>query len=393
MRSTLLLLTLVLSQCWVPDSCAQTLEAARNDQIIRMRNYILDSIQPSGMVRDSLVLNGSSFHPASPDAAGFALVALSALDHVNSLPNAEDKVIDILSAYTGNTPGVNPERSTNGHFYHWLDNNNGGFVSGWTDTYSPIGSALIVAGAQFAKNHFPNNSTIASLTDELTNSIDFNAAIHPSLDGRIYLRMNQDGTGTSTLSPWNEYMLVESLALRQANNDRAVAVKHLWLEPDNLPKANFGPYFTLANSSGTNPPAFWVQQQHFFNGDFIHNEDFEAFNESHRLADKLYTSAVLGETDRYGLTAGVSPQGYSADRIGNHPNNVFSPEAVAAWGDMDAFLEFYNNQFPTTDPRYKYGVVRESQTQPTWVPNDAGLVDHTFLLFGLIESIHPDFFC
>jgi hypothetical protein len=71
---------------------------------------------------------------------------------------------------------------------------------------------------------------------------------------------------------------------------------------------------------------------------------------------------------------------------------VFSPEAAAAWGDMDAFLEFYNSQFPTSDPRYKYGLVRESATQPNWVPNDAGLVDHLFLLFGLVESIDPDFF-
>ena len=88
----------------------------------------------------------------------------------------------------------------------------------------------------------------------------------------------------------------------------------------------------------------------------------------------------------------MSPQGYHADRIGNHPNNVFSPEAVAAWGDMDAFLQFYNNQFPTSDPRYKYGLVRESATQPNWVPNDAGLVDHLFLLFGLVESLDANFF-
>ena len=100
---------------------AQTLESARTDQIGRLQNYVLDAIQPSGLVRDSLVLSGNSFHPATPDAAGFALIALSAFDHLDTLPNAEQHVIDVLSAYAGETPGVNPVRSTDGHFLHFID--------------------------------------------------------------------------------------------------------------------------------------------------------------------------------------------------------------------------------------------------------------------------------
>jgi len=264
---------------------------------------------------------------------------------------------------------------------------------GWPVEYTSIGSALLVAGAQFARNHFPENPTIASLTDQLTNSINFNAAIHPNLGGGIYLKMNQFGGGlTGTTQPWNEYMLVESLALREADNERALAIKDRWLDTTTLPKRSFGGIPTLTDNASSYAPAFWVQQMHFFNGDFRHSTEFETFFENQQQADALYSSNNLGQAFRYGLTAGVSPQGYSADEIGNHPNNVFSPEAVAAWGDMDTFLEFYNSQFPTTDPRYKYGLVRESATQPTWVPNDAGLVDHLFLLFGLVESIDPDFF-
>ncbi len=369
--------------------CAQDLSAARDDQINRLKNYTLDAIMPSGLVRDSLVLSGSSFHPATPDAAGFALLGLSALDHLGKLPDAEQRVVNILNAYAGHTPGVIPDRSADGHFLHFIDVVNGSDPPGWDDSYTPIGTALLVAGAQFARNHFPGNATISSLADELTNSVDFNAAIHPSLDGRIFLDMTKAGGGAGgAVRPWNEFMLVESLALRQANNDRALAVKDLWLDVDNLPKRNN----TLTDNANSYAPAFWVQQMHFFNGDFRHSAEFEAFFESHRQVDKNYSSGPLGEEFRYGLTAGVSPQGYHADSIFNHPNNVFSPEAVAAWGDMDTFLQFYNSQFPTTDPRYKYGLVRESTTQPSWVPNDAGLVDHMFLLFGLVESNDPDFF-
>ena len=59
---------------------------------------------------------------------------------------------------------------------------------------------------------------------------------------------------------------------------------------------------------------------------------------------------------------------------------------------MDTFLEFYAGQYPTTDSRYRYGLLRESAVDPNWVPFDAGMVDHLFLLFGLVESMDPDFF-
>ncbi len=381
-----------------PPACAQDLNTVRDDQINRLRAYVVDSILPSGLVRDSLVLNGSSFHPATPDAAGFALLALSALDHLNKLPDAEQRVETILSAYAGQTPGVNPARSADGHFIHFMNINTGAPAGGgWDASYSPISSALLVAGAQFARNHFTGNATIASLTQQLTESVDFNAAIHPSLNGRIFLDMTAGGGGSGgTLRSWNEYMLVESLALREEDNDRALAVKHLWLDPDFIPKRSYAGYDTLTDNASNFAPAFWVHQMHFFNGDFRHSEEFETYFANHQQADRLFSTNItpfgLGEEFRYGLTAGVSPQGYSADSISNHPNNVFSPEAVAAWGDMDTLLQFYNEQFPTSDPRYKYGLVRVSSTEPSWVPFDAGLVDHLFLLFGLVESIDPDYF-
>jgi hypothetical protein len=381
-----------------PTAIAQTFEAVRDDQINRLRQYIVDAIQPSGLVRDSMVLNGSSFHPATPDAAGFALLGLSALDHVNKLPTAEQKVIDILQGYSGQKPGVNPLRSADGHFRHFIDLNTGGPAPCcWDASYSPISTALLVAGAQFAKNHFAGNPTIASLANGLTSSVNFNAAIHPSLDGRIFHDMTAGGGGNfgaSMARPFDEYMMVVSLALREQNNARALAVKDLWLDPNNIPKATWAGIDTLSNSPGSFLPAFIVQQMHFFNGGFRLNPGMEAFFANHQAADKAYSSGPpLNQTFRYGLTAGVSPDGYQADAIQNHNDNVLSPEAVAAWGDMNSLMQFYTSQaFPANDPRYKYGMVRVSASQPSWVPSDAGLVDHTFLLFGLVESLDPDFF-
>lgn len=375
---------------------AQDLNAVRDDQINRLRNYVTAAIMPSGLVRDSLVLNpaSSNFHPATPDAAGFALLALSALDHLDKLVDAEQRVVNILSAYAGQKAGVTPDRSADGHFIHFMNVNTGAPAGGgWDASYSPISTALLVAGAQFARHHFSQNSSIASLTQQLTDSVDFNAAIHPSLNGSIYLNMTKAGGGAGgTVRPWNEFMLVHSLALREEENERALAVKHLWQDIDRIPKRSYQGIATLTDNAASFAPAFWVQQMHFFNGDFRHSSDFENFFTNQKLADQKYSHDALGEAYRYGLTAGVIPNGYHADRIFDHPFEVFSPEAVAAWGDMETLLKFYADQDPASNTRYRYGLVRESADDPNWIPSDAGLVDHLFLLFGLVESIEPGFF-
>jgi hypothetical protein len=398
------LIALILIHAVTSRGVAQDLNAVRDDQINRLRDYVVAAIRPSGLVRDSVVLHdpNDSFHPATPDAAGFALVALSALDHLGKLPDAEQRVADILSAYAGQTPGVAPDRSADGHFIHFMNVDTGAPAPCcWDDSYTPIGTALLVAGAQFARNHFPDNGTIASLTDQLTHSVNFNHAIHPNLDGRIYLDMTTAGGGAGeTVGTWNEFMLVESLALREDDNSRALAVKHRWLDTEFIPKRSFNGIPTLTDNPDGFAPAFWVQQMQFFNGDFRHSDEFQTFFTNQQQADQLYSMLSLGEEFRYGLTAGLvpSPVVYHADRIGvddtfdDHPFNVFSPEAVAAWGDMDTLLQFYAAQDPTSDLSYQFGLVRVSGQQPSWIPQDAGLVDHLFLLFGLVESLDPNFF-
>src|ERR687896_1961698 len=114
------LVVLVLFQALGSIAAAQDLNAIRDDQINRLRDYVVAAILPSGLVRDSLVLSGTSFHPATPDAAGFALVALSALDHLDKLPDAAQRVETILSAYAGQRPGITPDRSADGHFIHFM---------------------------------------------------------------------------------------------------------------------------------------------------------------------------------------------------------------------------------------------------------------------------------
>ncbi|MEO0482275.1 MAG: GC-type dockerin domain-anchored protein [Planctomycetota bacterium] len=372
------------------------IEAMRNDQLPRLIQYVRDAIQPNGLVRDAVTTapGSSPFHPATPDAAGFALLALAAADHLGLAPDAEALAEQILRAYAGDVPGVTPQRSANGHWVHFMNVNTGIYQPGWDSAYSPIGSALIVTGAQFAANHWIENTTIGDLAQELSDTTDFNAAIHPALDGRIWLSVGASGNGDASfgaVSPWNEYMLVMRLALREADNSRAIAVAPAWMNPFNLPTRSYAGFATLTDNPANYAPAFWVQQQYYFNADFAGNPAFVHFYENHRDADAAYCTAALNQPYRYGLTAGVNPSGYRADRIGDQ-EFVFAPEAVAAFGDMDTLCQWFADQPPASDGRLRYGMLRASAAQPSWLPPDTGLVDHLFLMFGLVESADPLFF-
>lgn len=370
---------------------------ALRDQLGKLRAYVLEAVEPSGLVRDSLPTSprAAAYHPASPDAAGFAVVAMCALEHVGLLPDAAARIADVLAACAGERSGVTPARSAEGYWLHFMDVRTGQYPGGsWERVYTPIGSALLVSAAQFARNHFAGDDRLARLAEALTRSIDFDAAIDPSLDGGVYLGMAESGGGDPGLSrarPWNEFMLVVSLARRQADSKRAGHIAPLWLDPARLPTIRYRNVETLTDQAARFAPAFWVQQMHFFNADFATNERFERYLRDQQRADSLYCSLELGEARAYGLSAGVNPDGYHADRIDDH-HRVFSPETVAGWGDLEGAIRMCREQLASDDPRYRYGLLRFAPRAPEWVPPDTGLVDHLYLLFGIVERMEPLFF-
>lgn len=382
----------VLTRTDLPAGIA-SIDAAIDDQLQRLTTYALDAITGTGLVRDSLPLavGQPAFHPATPDAAGFALLAICAADELGLLAGGEVAAEWILSAYAGHTPGVTPDRNALGHWRHWMDVNTGAYAVGWPSEYTTIGSALLVAGALLARNHFVGNATLAALADELYATTDFDAMIHPALDGRVFVATDATGNSLGNVVPWNEYMLIVSLALRQPGATRAPAIQHLWLDPASAPQRSYLGIPTLTDNASSFAPAFWVHQQYFFNADFAGNPEFMRFFHNHQQADELYCVAALGQLYRYGLTAGVDPTGYFADRIFNH-HFVYAPEAVAAWGEIDTLMEFLQDQPPASNSRFRYGLTRVSSQEPGWIPFDAGLVDHLFLMFGLMQQRNANFF-
>ncbi len=376
-----------------------TVEAMRESQLRRLTRFALDSVADSGLVRDGLPLRptGGAGFPATPDAAGFVLATLAGAEHAGVLDSttAQDTIERILRAYAGLTPGVNPVRSTNGFWIHFMDPATGGFPGGgWDTAYAPISAALFVSGAMIASNHFPQNAAIDQLAHDLYNSVAFDDAIQAG-SGRIYLSVGANGTGDTTnfglLSNWNEYALVVSLALRQADHDAAETHRDLWLDAATVPTASFLGLEMPAQAPGVFAPAFWVHQSHFFSPDLSFDPAWETFFENHRLADRAFCTQNLGQTYRYGLTAGPSPSGYEVASIFG-TQQVFSPSAVGAWGDTGRLLDYLANQPAEASITSRYGLLREWSLDPMWRPNTVASVDHGFLGLGLIESFDPMFF-
>ena len=154
-------------------------------------------------------------------------------------------------------------------------------------------------------------------------------------------------------------MLVESLALREANNARALAVKHRWLDTDFIPKKSYAGIPTLTDNASNFAPAFWVQQMHFFNGDFRTATEFETFFNNQQQADKLYSAdALLGEAFRYGLTAGLFPN--PLDRVYHADSDLQSSEQCLFAGGGGrlgrhghAAPVLSTQQIPTSNPSYQ----------------------------------------
>ncbi len=140
------------------------------------------------------------------------------------------------------------------------------------------------------------------------------------------------------------------------------------------------------------PPAFWVQDMHFLDGDFRQNPKLEAFFTSQQQADKLYSSTSLAQPYRYGLRQALSRTVITLIGFTTILITCFRPRRLslgAIWIHCWTFTPS-RSQPPTRVTATAWCVFQAQQ--PSWIPTDAGLVDHMFLLFGLVESIDPDFF-
>lgn len=326
--------------------CAQ----AQIDDIFRNTYAMYEQMRNDiGIYRDSKLLSGTDYHPASVANVGVGLISLCIADTLGWELDAKAKALTTLKSITGNTSGFSPDRNASGYYRHFIDMNTG--ARAWDSEYSTIDTDILAMGAMFAKNYF-KDSDITFYADQLWNSIDFTKAIANPSTGQIYLTMDSSGNGISSslTSTYNEYMIVAWLAKNDPNNnadDANLLWNNYYGNVANILKKTYAGYECLTDHEARFLPSFTHQFNYFLCNYFPNSTIYMQYFENAKNADEAWGTANMGAAYEWGCGAGCGPNGYHADAIEENPDKVVSPHIIGGFSPIEdpktTLLQLYNN--------------------------------------------------
>ncbi|MDW3649884.1 MAG: T9SS type A sorting domain-containing protein [Bacteroidia bacterium] len=404
--------------------CAENYNGLRScseefDLIIEPSNYSVDSLfrdayevmrilrSETGVYRDSWILDGAPYHPASVATTGMGIISLCIADSMGWISNAEGQVLHTLKAMNGLNKGFLPDRNQRGLFRHFIDLNSG--ARAWDSEYSSIDSGILTAGALFAKKYFPNNDSISLLADWLYLSTDWASNISNPNIGAIFRIQNKNGMGTGITLPFNEYMIVAWLAskdLRYTPNGE-VLWSNYYQNPSQLPQSSFCNFNVLTDNSGSFLSNFIPQFCYFLCAPFSQDQDYMSFFDQSRKKDSCWWRTNSSEPCFvWGFGAGASPDsvgGYHADNCTEHPGDIVSPHIIAGFipvnqnliGDLMRLYAEGKGRFRLNSTSTTEFLWRFSTLDSNWIPRDLQGIDFSSMLFGLASHqrfLGPNFF-
>ncbi|MFI4896848.1 MAG: hypothetical protein ACIARR_03380, partial [Phycisphaerales bacterium JB059] len=294
--------------------------------------------EPAGWVIDADVDAGASrFHPATPDAAGWAVLLLLMNDELVGDPAAEGLVLTILERYAGlASDGVGPVSSADGIFRHYLDPATGGVQPGWDPEFATLSTMKIVMGAHRARAYYPENEAIREAADAIIGGIEGWASyLQPGSDA-LYFRGQAGGgpvPGTAS-APFHEGIIFVEQAAAFGSGESALA---RWLDRSLSPSATYvtGQPVTTG-ATGVHQAAFVSLYSALVQRPFRESPAWRA-----HLANLLASNGAW--TDDHApafmtvFSAGTTASewgGYHADSLSDHPGDVTSFPALMAFGAM-----------------------------------------------------------
>ncbi|GEA51840.1 hypothetical protein VIN01S_26440 [Vibrio inusitatus NBRC 102082] len=375
----------------------------------------------NGSYEDKLHLNGHRDHLGSIANSGMGLIALT-IGHANGWePDAELFALQTLRMLAGEDPSITvPQNATNTfiHFY----NTQTGEASG--DDWSPVDSAIMILGAQFAKNYFSENKEISRLADFLYRNTDLTPYIADVKTGRIYLAQHTDGTFKKwKTKAFNEYMLVASVANQQAkdtsletqNAGNARKFWDIWYSSTKyLPVAKYNNIPVLSEGETWFTSQFNFLFNNYLINDFSNNPQFtEALISSTKTDYAFWQDVEIEGVNikeyEWGSGAGACPNGYCVDRFHFEGDRQFNDNLVVSPHILAGYLPFNERAKSDLIATYRddsinakfeleggYEILwRYSHDQPEWKAEWIEGVDFSTFLFGLAampEHLGIEFF-
>ncbi|MEQ8771135.1 MAG: hypothetical protein RIB60_11575 [Phycisphaerales bacterium] len=383
-------------ESWVADEFAQVVTYAKG--------LIAPDGEPDGWVIDADVAAGASrFHPATPDAACWAVLLLLADDHVNGTPGNQERVRTILRRYAGLMPdGFKPGVSADGQIRHWCDpfSTVGNAKPGWPTEWASLSTMKIVLAAARAMRYYPGDALIQEAGAEIISRVGdangWDPYFQPGTDAIYFVSAGAGPDTNSAGAGFHEGIIFANQAAEYgASSDDEYA---RWLDRSSWPSGTFLTGQPITSScNGCFQAAFVSLYSQLV------QPDFRASPEWQQHIENLLASHG-GWTDDAGaryltvFSAGTTkPEwgGYNADSLSNHPGDVSTFPSLMAFcanGDTAPAVGAYQayragaRQDWATGASFLY---RRSNVDPAYDPNTAGLPDVGLGALGLSELLAP----
>lgn len=351
-----------------------------------------------GVYADAVKFKNPQNHPCSVASVGMGLVSICIADALDLVTDGDAQAEQTLNAMLGNIPSFSPARNpVNGFFRHWINMKTGDRA--WNSEYSSIDSAILVAGALFCKSYFSESGSIAALADALFLSIDWSAAIASITTGELYMTFLENGTGSLSTRPFNEYMIVAWLAKHDTRSDkRAEALwTHFYETPERLPKKSYADYELLTDNTSHYLSNFVIQFPYYLCHHFSTSPEYLDYLKNAKDADKQWFQDNTDAADYiWGSGAGPTPDGYNADSFSNNAAKIASPHIIAGFlpifpeglADLEALWNEGLGVYQIPDAEKTKLLWRIRISKPEWRADAVAGVDWSTMVFGL--AAHPD---
>lgn len=364
---------------------------------------------PAGWVIDGDVTPANTrFHPATPDAAAWAVLALMAADEVNGDPQAQATVRLILQRYAGRAPdGIVPRRSVDGQFTHWIDPMNGQVKAGWPTELATMSTMLIGTAAARAGVYYSDDPEIVesarAIVCGVTNWDGY--VTYPA--GQMYLIGQTTGVPdySSASSGLHEGLLYMDLG-QHYGGPLAGAVAGLWYNPWHWPASSYVNGRPVRSYASGQYLATFVHSYPLLTlGQYRDDPAWAGGTTSHSVnvrvahaawtddnGPRFYTAFSAGTTlPAYGS--------YHADSLSSHPGDFTHLPSVIALSATRAPTA-QSHELVSAYAAYRAGarqqflgganlLYRRSNLAPTSTMPDAGIPDVAHAAIALGEALSP----
>ncbi|MGH7242894.1 MAG: hypothetical protein ACREJD_05695 [Phycisphaerales bacterium] len=378
---------------WLTDEIAQV--------VFFGKSLVSPDGEPPGWVIDADVdPTINRFHPASPDAAAWTVFLCLMSDQLSGTSNNLPVVRNVLTRYAGLAPdGIKPDRSADGIFQHWIDPATGQVE--WTDGYATLSTMKIVHAAAKAAMFYPGDPQVRTAAKAIIGGVkNWDSYLIANSGILFFLGNAGGGPNTSSISGcYNEGIVFVNAAATYGGANSQLA-RSKWLNRDLWQTGTFiTGYPITSDGANTFQAAFTNLYAALLVDGYRGSPAWQTQIRNLRLSNYGWTDDNAPRWNTV-FSAGTTPDGYNADNLTDHSNNIAtftSLEAFAA-GDgsgvthVPAATGAYHAYRIGARELFKGGasiLYRRSNTQLSWNPNSAGMPDVALGALGLAELVQP----